>query len=86
MRKYNNYVCIDFTSTFLTLKQNFLSLAGAAGVSSLLDKAKELSAAGEAQAGAAASAPPKSGKMSGFMKKLKNITGFSDDPIKGELT
>ncbi|KAK3797224.1 hypothetical protein RRG08_030451 [Elysia crispata] len=57
---------------------------GAGGVSSLLSKAKELSAAGEAQAGATASAPAKSGKMSGFMKKLKNITGFSDEPIKVE--
>ncbi|GFR85593.1 hypothetical protein ElyMa_006031600 [Elysia marginata] len=58
--------------------------SGAGGVSSLLSKAKELSAAGEAQAGATATAPNKSGKMSSFMKKLKNMTGFSDEPIKVE--
>ncbi|GFO00977.1 hypothetical protein PoB_002748200 [Plakobranchus ocellatus] len=55
------------------------------GVSSLLNKAKELSSAGEAQAQTAeAKAPAKSGKMSSFMKKLKNVTGFSDEPIRDE--
>lgn len=57
---------------------------GAGGVSSLLSKAKELSAAGEAQAEATSTVPSKSGKMSSFMKKIKNITGFSDEPIKVE--
>lgn len=60
-------------------------MPGKGGLAGLLSKAKEFS--GEAQEQnkqVEAEATGKSaGKMSSFMKKLKNVTGFSDEPIAG---
>ena len=53
------------------------------GVTSLLEKAKHFAAddGGAKAKGDNQSPPPKKGgKLTGFFKKIKNATGFSEDP------
>ncbi|XP_059174929.1 uncharacterized protein LOC131955029 [Physella acuta] len=55
--------------------------AGRSGLASLLHKAKEFSGESQKQT---KSEPEKATGKTSFMKKLKNLTGFSNDPITDE--
>jgi len=81
----------DATSdaTVNSIKQTVASANQGKGgsLTGLMGTAKQFSALGETEAESSqsqASGATKSGKISSFMKKIKKVTGFSDDPVTDE--
>lgn len=82
----------DATSdaTISSIKQTVASANQGKGgsLTGLMSKAKQFSASGETEAQSSqtsqASGATKTGKLSSFMKKMKKVTGFSDDPVTDE--